>query len=190
MKSLKTRPQCIKNIFVICFLSILLLPSYLLGQQAEDVEQGIFKINFLPISASYEMRVGQYQTMMLEPGAGFEYSYSSDNTYWNFSPNLGIHYRYYYNFDARNEKGRRTAKNSVNFVGAYSRINIYTNYADFGENSEGYKFMTFGPVWGIQRNYKSHFSLGLMLGPAISFYPGKIAPDMILQLTLGFHIGK
>jgi hypothetical protein len=50
--------------------------------------------------------------------------------------------------------------------------------------------MTIGPVWGIQRNYKCHFSLGIILGPAISFYPGKILPDGIAEITLGFHFGK
>jgi len=177
------------------FTSLLIIPLILLtlntkSQQASDVEDGIFKINFLPLSFSYEKRVGHFQTMMLEPGMGLDISNYNEINYINFSPSLGIHYRYYYNINKRNFKEKRTSNNSANFVGVYAKYTVYTDYADFAENQDAYKFMTFGPVWGIQRNYRKHFSLGLLIGPAISIYPGRIALDGIFQLTLGFHFGK
>lgn len=171
---------------MVCFTAVLAKGQ---AEQATDVEQGIFKINFLPIAVSYEMRVGPQQTIMFEPGMGFNWSIDKvDNYYFNFSPFLGFYYRYYYNFDARNAKGKRTARNSVNFVGVKALYMIYTNYANFGYDREGYKFMTVGPVWGIQRNYPKNFSLGINLGPALSLYPGGAKFDFIADLTLGFHL--
>jgi len=158
--------------------------------QSTDVEEGIFKINFLPLSVSYEMKIATLQTIMLEPGFGFGYSIVDSYGYFNFSPYLNFHYRYYYNFEKRNAKGKRTARNSVNFVGAVGNYTAYTNYSNYGENNKGYRYMTMGPVWGIQRNYPKNFSLGIILGPALSFYTTGVRPDIIGSLTLGFHLNS
>lgn len=175
-------------------LALILLASCLVKGQAEqatDVEKGIFKINFLPIAVSYEMKLAPQQTIMFEPGLGFNWSNDNEDIYYfNVSPYLGFYYRYYYNFDARNAKGKRTARNSVNFIGAKAVYTVYTQYANFGSNRSAYDFMTIGPIWGIQRNYPKNFSLGINLGPALSFYPGGVRFDAIVDLTLGFHLNS
>ena len=84
-------------------------------EQETDVEKGIMKLNFLPLSFSYEFRVNKEMTMMVEPS--FNFNWSTNGLYY-FSPTVTVYYRYYYNYEKRNMKGKRTAKNSVNYVGA------------------------------------------------------------------------
>lgn len=158
-------------------------------EQATEVEDGIFKINFIPLNFSYEMKVGPTETLLFEPGLGFNSYTDDDNYYWNLNPYLKMYYRYYYNFDKRNLKGKRTARNSVNYLGAMAKYIVYTNWGDPKAARGDYPFMVVGPVWGIQRNYKSHFSLGIAMGPALAIAPSRVYADGILELTLGFHLG-
>jgi hypothetical protein len=162
----------------------------LLGQneQSWDVEKGIWKINFLPLSFSYEFRIEEAMTLMIEPSFGF--NWTSEGTFY-YSPNVRLYYRYYYNFQKRNYKGKRTAKNSVNYVGAVMYFSFWNAAWSANLNTDDYiRYFGFGPVWGIQRNYTKHFSLGINLGPTISVGNYGVRPDAIVMLTLGFWLGS
>jgi hypothetical protein len=186
-----------KNVVAILLLSLIFSTFY--GQQenlktlkteeySPDVELGIWKINFLPISFSYEFRMQHSMTMMVEPSFNFNVL---NNGFVYLSPNVNFYYRYYYNFDKRNMKGKRTAKNSANYFGAVMYFSFWE--AAWTANSSEDDFITyfgFGPVWGIQRNYRGHFSLGINLGPTISFGNQGARPDAYVMLTLGFWLGK
>jgi hypothetical protein len=184
--------------FTILFI-ILMYALTLFGQQEElkqltkedqatDVERGIMKLNFLPFSLSYEFKVDRQMTMMVEPSFNFNWS---DNGLFYFSPTVTFFYRYYYNFDKRNLKGKRTAKNSVNFVGAAMLFSFWNAAWSAQLSSDDYiRYFGAGPVWGIQRNYKKHFSLGINLGPIISYGNQGFRPDAIAYITLGFWLGK
>jgi hypothetical protein len=66
-------------------IALVVLAGILANGQAEqdtDVEQGIFKINFIPVAVSYEMRVGPQQTIMFEPGMGFNWSTADEDVYY------------------------------------------------------------------------------------------------------------
>jgi hypothetical protein len=169
-------------------LIVFLFPLFMQGQEVEqktDVEQGIFKINFIPLSASYELKVAERQTALIQGG----FSFGTYNSHFYLSPTVTGQYRYYYNFDARNMKGKRTAKNSVNFVGAVMDFSFWSAWqSNDAENTQRYFLV--GPVWGIQRNYPKHFSLGITLGPAIAVGNKGVWADAYIELTLGFWLGK
>ena len=157
-------------------------------EQATDVESGILKLNFLPVSISYEYRVDKQMTMMFEPS--FQFNWTNEGQFY-FSPTVSVYYRYYYNFDKRNMKGKRTAKNSVNYVGAAMIFSYWNAAWSASLNTDDYiRYVGFGPVWGIQRNYKGHFSLGINLGPIVAYGNQGFRPDAIAYLTLGFWLGK
>ena len=157
-------------------------------EQATDVEKGIMKLNFLPISFSYEFRVNKEMTMMVEPS--FNFNWSANGLYY-FSPTVTVFYRYYYNYEKRNMKGKRTAKNSVNYVGATMIFSFWNAAWSARLGPDDYiRYFGFGPVWGIQRNYKKHFSLAINLGPIVSYGNKGLRPDAIAYLTLGFWLGK
>jgi hypothetical protein len=154
--------------------------------QKDDVEKGIFKLNFIPISGSYEFRVAEQQTAMIMPAFGFNFN---DNVFF-FSPTISAYYRYYYNFANRNMKGKRTAKNSVNFVGAVMDFSFWNAWQSNTSEPQQTRFFQMGPIWGIQRNYPKNFSLGIVLGPTLAFGNTGIDFDAHIELSLGFWLGK
>ena len=155
--------------------------------QTSEVEKGIFKLNFLPMSLSYEFRMDRLSTMMVEPS--FNFTWTNGVPY--FSPHVNVYFRHYYNFNKRNMKGKRTAKNSANFVGAVMVFNFWNAvYTPSLEENEYMRYFSVGPVWGIQRNYAKHFSLGINLAPLISIGNLGVRPDAMVMITLGFWLGK
>ncbi len=157
------------------------------AEQSSDVEKGILKLNFLPMSLSYEFRVERLMTMMVEPS--FSFTWTNGVPY--FSPHVNVYFRHYYNFNKRNLKGKRTAKNSANFVGATMVFNFWNAAYTPSMESDGYiRYFSVGPVWGIQRNYRRHFSLGINLAPLISLGNQGIKLDAMAMITLGFWLGS
>jgi hypothetical protein len=158
------------------------------SEQATDVEKGIHKLNFIPLAYSYEARIAQAQTFMVQPSFGFNWI-SSSAAYPTMQ--LTSFYRYYYNFDKRNAKGKRTIKNSANYFGAMMSFSFWDATWSGNVSNEDYiPYWAAGPVWGIQRNYRSHFSLGLTLGPMLSVGNKGFRADGYFELTLGFWLGK
>lgn len=186
-----------KNLMLFALIATITVSVYgqeeslrILGQeeQSSGVEKGIWKLNFLPLSFSYEFRVEKNMTVMVEPTFGFNFT-NEGNFY--FSPTVNLYYRYYYNFDKRNFKGKRTAKNSVNYVGAVMYFSFWNAAWSATLNSDDFiRYFGFGPVWGFQRNYNKHFSLGINLGPTISVGNQGVRPDAVVMLTLGFWLGE
>ncbi len=133
--------------------------------QASVAAPGVFKINFIPLSISYEQRLASTHTLLFEGGLGLESRFDNNTNNLNFlvHPYLDFNYRYYYNFEKRNLKGKRTIMNSGNYWGVLARFFLDPVYNTVEGDYQG-PFLLIGPVWGMQRNYKSHFSLGFRLG--------------------------
>jgi hypothetical protein len=182
---MKTRP----------LLTLALLLTTFQVAQAQDeqpatVAKSLFKINFLAPGLEYERGLNESMTLNINTSMGFEIGYNSItglNTY--LYPSLGLQARKYYNLDKRIEKGKNTAFNSGNFIALSafgSTPSILNNENRVNEASYG-----IGPVWGMQRNYKSGFNLTLALGAGYTknhFGESKVAP--LAGLNLGFLIGR
>jgi hypothetical protein len=170
----------------------------------------ITKLNFLGPGISYEKRIGKFQSLhaqaYMETSAYFSYSdvFGTDAGVY-FSPALALQYRYYYNAARREAKGKRTAMNSLNYVGAVSQVaflknEIITSY--FPEEGRQPSY-TIGAIWGFQRNYLKRFSLDFHVGLGYINYKTmefdeedkpviKNAGELTLisQLSLGFWLNK
>jgi hypothetical protein len=175
---------------VYLLLSALLIATALTAQneQADGVEKAIHKINIIPVSYSWEARVAQTQTVMLQPSFGLNW-FSSGAVVPAIQ--LNSFFRHYYNFEKRNAKGKRTIKNSANWVGAVMGFSFWNAaWSNTVSNDDYIPYWFVGPVWGIQRNYRSHFSLGITLGPTLSVGNQGFRADAYVELTLGFWLGK
>lgn len=128
---------------------------------------------------SYEKRIGKHQTLygQVYPAINFSFDFSDGiggdqtNTSFYVDPAVYVQYRFYYNARARQEKGKRTELNSMNYIAlvdrtVFSKHPINSNY----EMEKSYRPMnTLGAVWGLQRNFRSRISIDLNVGPAIAF---------------------
>lgn len=133
----------------------------------------VLRVSFLNPGVSYEKAIGQSQTLF---GHAFintlisiqRSSYSGTETKFSFDPALLLQYRFYYNYKQREKAGKRTAYNSLNYVGPivrtlWSKADIFDNSWSSAE-LERRLVTTIGGIWGFQRNYPKHFSLDLNLG--------------------------
>ena len=170
----------------------------------------ITKVTFLNPGISYEKRIGKFQSIVGQAfiSTSFSIGYSSSmgaRSSINFDPALSLQYRYYYNYNSRQNKDKRTEMNSLNYVSPtfmtiFSKNRVSTDH--YIENNRR-PVNTAGIVWGIQRNYKSRFSLDFNLGlgylfttatlpnntgQAVKENVGKLTS--MSQLNLGFWLNK
>ncbi len=128
------------------------------------------KITLLMPGFSYEKALGKFQT--LQAYALYNvYSYSKNSsgnvqTNYYFDPTIMLSYRYYCNHDRRQDLGKVTERNTMNYIGPFAQV--YFSKMPVGsrafENATRRPVYMFGALYGLQRNYKSHFSLDINFG--------------------------
>ncbi len=184
--------------------------SEMLQRQPETVIDVAKATFFLP-GFSYEKSIGKFQTLHAYALYNL-YSYTKSSNFgvsetrFYFDPTLMLGYRYYCNYDRRQRLGRFTERNSMNYVSATAQV--FFSKIPIGKN--GYENNTrrpayvFGVLYGLQRNYKSRFSLdinfgvGVITGKSVYYdsYTGltkegnQSQVTIPGQITLGFWLGK
>lgn len=151
-------------------VALLLLPALANAQQESEKAESLTTINFLTPGISREIRLNDNQTFKLTAMANLMFSMvissSFNHAELNVDPAAEAAYRYYYNFRNRAEAGKRTAKNSANYISAYGQV-LYSKMplnSSYFEETERRTVGVLGTCWGMQRNYKGRFSLDLNLG--------------------------
>lgn len=127
------------------------------------VERRLWKINFLVPGAEFETALGSFSTVNINPYVGLGYSYiSSLGDAWLVQPSIDVQFRRYYNLLKRNAKGKRTAGNSANYL-AIDVLAVGRSVVD-GEDFRNFSYYGLGPVWGMQRTFRSNFNLSFQAG--------------------------
>ena len=169
------------------------------------------KVTFLFPGFSYEKAIGKFQTIQAY-GLYNLYTYSENvgngttNTTYYFDPTIMLSYRYYCNHDRRQELGKQTERNTMNYISPFGQV--FFSKSPIGknsyENSGRRPLYMFGLLYGLQRNYNSHFSLDINFGLGVitgnsryydpitsSIKEGNQSQVTIPgQITLGFWLGK
>lgn len=195
----------------ILFFALLFISINCLSQDKNEIDiTDITKITFLNPGLSYEKRIGKFQSLyaqaFMNVSAYFFYSSSQGTSAGvHFDPALTLQYRYYYNAVKRQEKGKRTEKNSLNYISpifstVFSKARISSSH--YAENNRR-AINKLGLAWGFQRNYEKRFSLDLNLGLGYLFtkasLPGATGQTITKrvgkfttqgQLNLGFWLNK
>ena len=199
------------NVRVICFCALMILTVHCFAQ--EELNSGVTnvtKVSLLVPGVSYEKKAGQFQTVFLQAflSTSAYYSYSSSlgssgGVY--FDPALKAQYRFYYNAARRAEKEKRTEMNSLNYVApVWETVFSKSAVTESSLNEDKARAVhSVGVVWGLQRNYKSRFSLDLNLGAGYLFTKGteidyegqQVSKNQSMftplgQLSLGFWLNK
>jgi hypothetical protein len=184
------------RIKIITFLFFLAIATNCFSQNKLQTDiTDITKATFVNPGISYEKKIGKFQSILGQAfiNTSFSISYSSslgNTSSITFDPALSFQYRYYYNYDKRQKKGKRTEMNSLNYLSPtfetiFSKNRISTSH--YIENNRR-PINTVGVVWGIQRNYRKRFSLDFNLGLGYLFTTASL-PDNT-GLTIKENIGK
>ena len=167
------------------------------GQPEEaKVERSLLSVYFIPLKISYEQGLGKSNTLELGGGLNgvtwLENTGDFDEFRFGVVPFVETTFRNYYNLEKRQEKGKRTAMNSGNYWGIHARYHFEPIAGDTDDDRFNSVFIA--PVWGFQRNYNSHFSLGMDFGLGVGFNGNDAYFGPLIRLKLGFvlfsHTGQ
>lgn len=165
--------------------SILFL-STLISFSQERTTNSQFSLNLLAPSAEYELAVSDNSTLDMNLGIGFAYHKSSySGEAFGIFPGFEAQYRYYYNFEKRADKGKKTSENSGNYIAGVASITGGKPIIGDLEYANEYGGFV-GPTWGLQRIYNSGFKLNLNLGIGMGFND---AGDTYLTPLFGLQLG-
>jgi hypothetical protein len=181
--------QPLRNTARILAILLTCLPFATSAQEEAIDATNVTKINLLNPGISREMKLGKNQTLHVSAMMNIIFqtvissSFSETNLFIDPAATAG--YRYYYNFEKRAERGKRYEKNSGNYVSAFSGL-VFTKApisSDHYEEVSRRALGIIGTCWGLQRNYRGHFSLDLNLGIQYQFGKATFFHPTTGQLT-------
>ena len=183
----------VKNLFLIAIV----LTGVSMQAAAQDrvpveLKDSQFFISILDPGVAWEKKVADKQSLRFSFGLTM---LADEET--NFSDDFGVSLNPVVTGDFRNYYSRKRVKkdlnpNSGNYVALRAGyiFDAITDNVDFGTTETSQSFFM-GPVWGIQRNYKSGIHLGLSLGAG--FATGNhtdLRATGIGQFNIGFALGR
>ncbi|SHI83197.1 hypothetical protein SAMN04488096_10520 [Mesonia phycicola] len=193
-----------KKIFFL--LSLILFNSSLIAQNEietlESVESSIFGVQagFLGVWVNNEAKISNTIALKTEVGLdaalfGGSIYYEEDEVNYAFAPVITAEPRWYYNISKRANKGKRTAKNTANFVGLEVSYNPNL-FVISNVDVDVYNQIRIIPKWAIRRTIGNHFTYetGLGLGYRRAFFdesdylfpPDKGEVILDLHIRLGY----
>jgi len=177
-----------QTITTVLFLT-LSFHSYGQDSTAARLEPWMVKMYFIPLSINFERRISD--SFGVDIGTGVDAGWGiEDDGQFNYVvyPNVNLMLKNYYNLKKRREKGKRTAMNSGNYWGVYSKF----AFAPIAENFDNdYKWgLVVAPVWGFQRSYGSQITWGGNIGYGINMDNTGSRLGRELNLNLGFMLAK
>ena len=157
-------------------LAITLSLSFNSIAQNASVEKSIWGIQtgFLGIWINNELKLSESIALRSEIGLDldvFDTDFGDSKNYFS-APVITIEPRWYYNFNKRVKKGKRTDGNSANFIALKTSYHpdwfVISQYENFSIISD----LSIVPTWGIRRNIGKHFGYetGIGLGYRYTFY--------------------
>lgn len=160
-------------------------------EAAVSVVKNQFKINVLFPGFVYEHGFSEKNTLYSEATVGLGTSHSDYYAESDTYVAIGIteQFRHYYNLQKRANKGKRTERNSGNYLAfnaTYYTKPIAGDKAYFNYVPSS----TVAVIWGLQRTYKKRFNLEFSAGPGVNFSKVETKFAFPVNFTLGWVIGK
>lgn len=173
-----------KTILVIALLFCTL--SIKAQQAGPKVKRSLLSAYILPLKIAYEQGIGDKYTTEISAGLTGFTEIRENNVAFVVAPVIRGDFKYFYNLEKRWEKGKNVDLNSGNFWGFATRYTFQPigDKNNYREIEGGALFIA--PMWGIQRNYPSHLSIGLNLGYGVAIAGNTVTFDPLIHFRLGF----
>ncbi len=183
-----------KNLATILFL------LFAVSAFSQDEETSLKKdiisadIGLLTVGINYERHLGGLFTLKSRLGLGFGFNFGQDfingGTYHDyfFTPIVIAEPRYYYNFNRRVEKGKKTSYNASNYVAltaSYFFKPFVISNDSYGEYQGGASLI---PKWGIKRTIGRRWNFEFALGVGLAFSKTQTTVGYGLDLHFGYNI--
>lgn len=189
------------------FLLYLVLVSPLTAWSQEatpQLEKNMYALSILPLGGVWEHSLAakhSVRTQLALSGAVSASGGSNSGFFVNYQvrPFAEAGYRYYYNLEKRQRKGKRTAFNSGNFLSVYAgytrwgfgreRVPFSDQYVNTSSTLRSGLFNA-GVLWGLQRTYRRKLNLNLGLGAGLHLENGVLGAGPSVQLQLGYVLNR
>ncbi len=156
----------------IFFFALFMCTAMFFAQSNKNVESHHLKVDFLTPGLVYETGISKNSTLRAEATSVFGFGLGPQDNFGIF-PLFDTQYRYYYNFNRRFSKDKRTNNNTANFVGL--QCYYLSSTPLIGEldpsllsvilfGPAGFDVFYAGPAYGMQRTFKPGLNLELQLG--------------------------
>jgi len=160
-----------KLIFMkIYILTVVSLFTFIVTNAQSKLVQSLDRVNLnvftTGINYSKEMPIANKST--IEGAVGISSTYYVDDFALQFRAGISVDYKFYYNIDRRNEKGKNIKGNSASFIGATAFSDLFP--LNNLEQSSNENFLFGGAVfWGIRQQIKeSGFQVNFLAGPSLA----------------------
>ncbi|MBW3466210.1 hypothetical protein [Arthrospiribacter ruber] len=184
------------KIYIFTLLSFIFLTKQALAQDFASVEKSIWQIQSLFVTKYLSNESKIKRDLALRSELGFDFFYRDgflyDGPVVAWSPFLRLEPRHYYNLNKRADKGKKTAKNSGNFVALTTTYKpnwfLITNESSLLVTPA----LSLIPTWGIRRSPWQHFNFeaGIGIGYGWEYYGHYSYGEVLVNLHLrfGFHL--
>ncbi len=169
---------------VLSLICLLVLFS-LQAQTARTVKTHNIKLSAMKLGYAYEHPLGDKVVLNSELFIGGFFGYDMfQGDYWRVVPSFRLEPRYYYNFEKREEKGKKVFRNVANYI---SLSMDYVPSMGVGSDIQYDSFLMIGPKWGIRRMMGKHFLFEFALGVGMySNKPNELNSGMTMDLIFGY----
>ncbi|MEE4196921.1 MAG: hypothetical protein V2I54_04700 [Bacteroidales bacterium] len=177
-----------KTILLLTAVVVFMNPGF---TQESSVSQQVLRMNVMNPGIEYEIPLFSQSTLAVNLGVGYGGSHPNLTTNasgWLYliAPFADIHFRNYYNFNNRLDKGKNIQYNAGNFLGVRMLVRGKTLSSNFTRTSN-YDF-AIGPAWGVQRSFRR---INLLIDLGFAYYfdtRGNDGFTPMLELNLGYNL--
>ena len=147
------------------------------------IKKSVFRFSILSPGVAYERQLFGDNTFLVGAFASIQVSVDTIQKLYNFYvyPNFYGEFRHYYNFARRIKEGKSINRFSGNYIGG--------RYEHFFGDSDFAKYDKAGFIWGIQRNWPSHFYINFNIGLGVQFSDDPRNMPMSFAFLGDLHLG-
>jgi hypothetical protein len=147
-------------------------------------------IGILSIWLNYERHLSGLFTLKSELGLGFGFEKGAniDGTNYFFTPNVIVEPRYYYNFNRRVEKGKKTSYNASNYFALTAQYFFKPFITTKTPDRTYHSGASLVPKWGIKRTIGQRFNFEFAFGAGLQFSKVATNAEFGLDLRFGYNI--
>lgn len=175
----------------IIFIILLFSSTIAIAQFGKNCELRQFKVNLVNPGIEYEMALGVNTTFDFKVGLQVALDPFVSNIYEDvgFFPAVAGQYRYYYNFEKRQQNRKQIYGNSANYIAPAVAVFFPDSRTINNEVVKGV-FGYAGVVTGLQRSYNSGINFSVDIGAAyyIGDFDAQILP--VANLSIGWIISE
>ncbi|HBX49665.1 MAG: hypothetical protein A2275_07890 [Bacteroidetes bacterium RIFOXYA12_FULL_35_11] len=145
------------------------------------IKKSVFRLSILSPGVSYERQVVGDNTFVVGVYASLVIDTLENQYSFHFYPNFFGEFRHYYNFARRIKEGKSINRFSGNYIGG--------RYEHFFGDSNFAIYDKAGLIWGIQRNWPSHFYINFNIGLGVQFSHDPREMPMSFAFLGDLHLG-